>query len=303
MRIILIVMLMLSASISFAQNTGIGTITPTEKLDIAAGNVRIRNISTNPGAAGTDKTVVADANGVLKTLATTNTLTAVNGNLISTVNGLASTPAVPILATANNGLNAVAADVRLGGTLSAPTTIATSAVNTLAASGLQNATSSVGTVVVDANGVLKLKTAASISSVRVTGDITFTNNDQFYFINNNGTMTETFDNLNEFAGAQFTAVQTGLYQFNFSVNFAQSSNGAAYLGKLNVLSGNAATPSTYTSGNSKISGAVGTALSDICSVTDIVKLTAGQVIQFQAGIYQTTGGLTGKYVVSITRVD
>jgi hypothetical protein len=69
MRVILVVMLMLLKSISFAQNIGIGTTTPTEKLDVANGNLRIRNINTNPGTVGVDKTVVADANGVLKTVA------------------------------------------------------------------------------------------------------------------------------------------------------------------------------------------------------------------------------------------
>lgn len=72
MKQLFIIMLMLSISISFAQNTGIGTITPTEKLDVAGGNVRIRDINTTPGVAGTDKTVVVDANGVLKTLAATS---------------------------------------------------------------------------------------------------------------------------------------------------------------------------------------------------------------------------------------
>jgi hypothetical protein len=51
---------------------GIGTIAPTEKLDILSGNARIRDINTNTGVAGTDRTVVADANGVLKTIALTS---------------------------------------------------------------------------------------------------------------------------------------------------------------------------------------------------------------------------------------
>jgi hypothetical protein len=68
MRLPLFVMLMLLTSISFAQNTGIGTLTPTEKLDVASGNVKIRDINATPGTVGVDKTVVVDANGVLKTI-------------------------------------------------------------------------------------------------------------------------------------------------------------------------------------------------------------------------------------------
>jgi hypothetical protein len=59
-------MLMLVTSISFAQNTGIGTVTPTEKLDVATGNVRIRDINATPGTAASDKIVTAGSTGVLK---------------------------------------------------------------------------------------------------------------------------------------------------------------------------------------------------------------------------------------------
>ncbi|WP_336959075.1 hypothetical protein [Chryseobacterium contaminans] len=47
---------------------GIGTTTPTEKLDISSGNIRVRNINSNIGIGGTDRVVVADATGVLKTI-------------------------------------------------------------------------------------------------------------------------------------------------------------------------------------------------------------------------------------------
>lgn len=46
---------------------GVGTISPSESLDIFSGNARIRNINTNVETGGIDRNVVADANGVLKT--------------------------------------------------------------------------------------------------------------------------------------------------------------------------------------------------------------------------------------------
>ncbi|NML69230.1 hypothetical protein HHL23_05415 [Chryseobacterium sp. RP-3-3] len=49
-------------------NVGIGTTSPTDKLDVASGNARIRNINSNIGVGGTDRVVVADATGVLKTV-------------------------------------------------------------------------------------------------------------------------------------------------------------------------------------------------------------------------------------------
>ncbi|RZK93277.1 MAG: hypothetical protein EOO98_00035 [Pedobacter sp.] len=51
-------------------NVGIGDFTaanPSERLDIASGNVRIRDINLNTGTA-TDMLLVADASGVLKTV-------------------------------------------------------------------------------------------------------------------------------------------------------------------------------------------------------------------------------------------
>lgn len=56
------------AVITSAGNLGIATISPTEKLDIASGNARIRGINANIGIGGTDRVVVADATGVLKTI-------------------------------------------------------------------------------------------------------------------------------------------------------------------------------------------------------------------------------------------
>ncbi|NML69060.1 hypothetical protein HHL23_04545 [Chryseobacterium sp. RP-3-3] len=57
-------------AVTFAQtgNVGINTATPTETLDIATGNLRVRNINTNTGTTG-DRLVVTDATGVFKTVA------------------------------------------------------------------------------------------------------------------------------------------------------------------------------------------------------------------------------------------
>ncbi|WFB69270.1 hypothetical protein [Chryseobacterium sp. WX] len=55
-------------SVTSGAKVGIGTVSPTEKLDVASGNARIRNINSNIGVGGTDRVVVADATGVLKTI-------------------------------------------------------------------------------------------------------------------------------------------------------------------------------------------------------------------------------------------
>ena len=53
---------------------GISTTIPSQNLDVATGNVRIRDINSNSGVATTDKVVVADASGVLKTIPKQNSL-------------------------------------------------------------------------------------------------------------------------------------------------------------------------------------------------------------------------------------
>jgi hypothetical protein len=55
-------------SVTSTGNVGVGTIAPTEKLDISSGNLRIRDINSNKGIGGMDRTVVADKDGVLKTI-------------------------------------------------------------------------------------------------------------------------------------------------------------------------------------------------------------------------------------------
>lgn len=59
-------------SVYHSGNVGIGdnpnSNPASEKLDVASGNVRIRDINSNTGDRSTDKIVVANANGVLKTI-------------------------------------------------------------------------------------------------------------------------------------------------------------------------------------------------------------------------------------------
>lgn len=64
-KVIIISGLLCSIAYS-AQNTGIGTTNPTEKLEVA-GNIKSTTLNANTGSA-TDKIVVADASGVLKTI-------------------------------------------------------------------------------------------------------------------------------------------------------------------------------------------------------------------------------------------
>jgi hypothetical protein len=102
-----------------------------------------------------------DATVAAAVTATTNTLTATNGALVSTVNGVATTPAVNVLTGADNGLTPTNGNVKLGGSLTAATTITTDATKTLAIAGLQDGVAADKMVVVDGNGVLKSVTATT----------------------------------------------------------------------------------------------------------------------------------------------
>lgn len=55
-------------SVTNTGNVGLGTVKPTERLDVISGNVRIRTINSNIGTGGKDRAVVADSQGVLKTV-------------------------------------------------------------------------------------------------------------------------------------------------------------------------------------------------------------------------------------------
>ncbi|KAF2515551.1 beta strand repeat-containing protein [Flavobacterium foetidum] len=212
---------------------GINTNDPQAQLDVN-GQARVRTLPT--GLVATDKIVTADTDGNLRTLlpadlvpATTvsntssvntltttvndvtgtgvniinsNTLTATDGNLVSRVNGVETTPAVPVLVSADNGLTATNGKVQLGGGLTKPTTIATTATNTLAISGLQTVTAPTtndNLVTTDASGVLHQRTVAdAVGSVgwlitgngNTSGASNFigTTNDQYLSFKVNGTV-------------------------------------------------------------------------------------------------------------------
>jgi|GEM_PF-1354553 len=73
------------ANVTSAQtNTGIGTITPTERLDVGTGNVRIRDVNAITGTV-TDKVLVADGTGIVKSFPMSGipTIYTANGSLTS----------------------------------------------------------------------------------------------------------------------------------------------------------------------------------------------------------------------------
>lgn len=145
-------------------NVGIGSTNPTYKLDIT-GKVRItdslvanssRIISLNSGSIN-DSLVVSDpSTGILKRISA-NRISGSGSSKDST--------------TASNGLTLTGKDVRLGGALSAATTITTSATNTLALAGLQSGTLNDSFIVADASsGLLKRISSANLAGWTLRGN-------------------------------------------------------------------------------------------------------------------------------------
>jgi len=173
--------------------------------------------------------------------------------------------------------------------------------------GLSNATSTAGTIVTDANGVLKKRNTDNISTVRVSGNVTLsTSTNTPVFIDSTEPPTETFDNLNEFSGNTFTASQTGLYQVSFTGRYLQ--NSSFYTGSVWLYVGNGPNPPVYGTLdmggiNPKASGP--TIVNYPLSVTksELVKLTAGQVIQFKMSTYGASVSVSGTYIITVNRVD
>ncbi len=99
-----------------SSKVGIGTLTPAAKLDVA-GKVKITD-----GTQGNGKIFVSNASGV--------------GSWVTPASALSGS--VKDSTTASNGLTESTNNIKLGGTLSEATTIATSGSNTLAITGLQS---------------------------------------------------------------------------------------------------------------------------------------------------------------------
>ncbi|MFC4476350.1 tail fiber domain-containing protein [Flavobacterium chungangensis] len=142
--------------------SGSGTATDPYKVDTPS--IPATTVS-NTSTANNLNTTVNGVTGTNVNIINSNVLEATNGNLISTVNGVASAPAIPILIAADNGLTAVNGNVQLGGSLVQPTTLTTTAANSLAISGLQAGTATDNIIVSDpATGVLKTVTATALNT-------------------------------------------------------------------------------------------------------------------------------------------
>lgn len=180
------------------------------------------------------------------------------------------------------------------------------AINPLRLEGLQASVGTIGSLTVNSTGVVQVQNSATISAVRATGNVSITVNNTFTTI---GTPTETFDNLNELNGTTFTAAVTGLYRVDFSVNYPQRANtedgGDGYLALVTInLNGTSYSTKMTKVALPEVSGAPS---SITANYSELIKMTAGNTLTFQAASFGSTpttaAPINGSYVVNIVRID
>jgi len=226
----------------------------------------------------------------------------------STGLNLTTTNATPLnFLTSGIGRMTITSGGNVGiGTTAATNKLHINATNPVRLEGLQESSGTSGSLTVNSTGVVQLQNSSSISAVRATGNITITVNNTF---TNTGAATETFDNLNEFAGNTFTAAATGLYKVDFRINFPQrpgsEDSGDGYLGTTNVILNG----TVYSSASTKITlpEISGAAATNSCTDSVLVKMNAGNTLAFQGSSYGSTvnagNPITASYVITITRID
>jgi hypothetical protein len=189
---------------------------------------------------------------------------------------------------------------------------ATATTDPVCFAGLQPAdATAIGTLVTDINGVIRVRSANTISAVRVTGNLTNIPNENasFNYIDGLSSPMITFDNLGEFSGHTFTAMQAGLYQVTFKINYDQyptttTSNGTTitndggdgYLARV-LMSGS----SVY--GKITVPEANHYPSSNTVTTSILSKLTKGGKVTFQVYITGASGVHTASYVADIVRID
>lgn len=170
--------------------------------------------------------------------------------------------------------------------------------------GLQDAgTNTIGTIITDNNGVLKLKDAFAISAINYTGSFKIASNNQRQSITSNAPnstgQTRVMDNFAEFDGSIFKARQAGLYSVTFTVAFNQGvfDDGDGYLGWININNS-----TSYTKVPEITTGEPVSSVSAVKKT--LLQLAAGDTINFFVTTYGGGGGgATGSYAITIVRVD
>lgn len=283
-------------TMSLSGNTLTSTVNGVAATSNSVGTV------SNTSTANTLTTTVNGIAGTAVNIINSNTLSLSNGALTSTVNGVSNSPAINILANANNGITATNGTAQLGGALTQPTTITTSASNTIALTGLQTGASTDSLLVIAASGSVIKKIAAPQSFPQLLVDARRTTayapGTTFATLVYNTTNINTGSAYSTSTGS-FTAPATGLYEiiinngYNWAGVNAQIINQIIVNGVVDMEKAISSYP-TVTTTNTTVSG------------NTIVSMTAGQTASISVGGEIGTANPlvgAGQHVLKIIRLQ
>jgi len=146
-------------------------VNSAELAALITAGTKVSNVSANNTISTTVNGVTSLAVDIIRN----NSLSISNGVLTSNVNGVESSTGVNVLSSANSGLSSDKGNVQLGGALTKPSAIATSATNTLAFTGLQNGNVATDDLLVVApnTGIVRKISSNVLSGVNVVKSIEF----------------------------------------------------------------------------------------------------------------------------------
>ncbi|MBB4805916.1 hypothetical protein HNP38_001188 [Chryseobacterium defluvii] len=173
--------------------------------------------------------------------------------------------------------------------------------------GLQSNQSNLNELVSTSTGVVKKQDLNSISAVRVTGTLNMPVNNIIYATNATSAPVEEYDNLNEFSGNVFTASQAGLYMAVLTITYPQRSSGSdagdgylayAIINDSGAGGGEFMNKKIYNPESSLV------AASQYITAKYLVKMNAGQILNFETLVYGSTNNVNGvTYKINIVRMD
>jgi hypothetical protein len=187
---------------------GIGTSTPQNALDVNAASNPLKLTGLVSGAL-TDSILTINASGVVRRVAS------------SRLNVADST-------TASNGLTLSSKDVRLGGALTAATTITTTATNTLSIAGLQSGSTNDSVLMITSGNVVRRINASAVAKEPfnvVGGSVQATSNTQNIYTQGNVSVGKTTNTATLDVGGKVKADST-ISAPNFAATVQALSSGS-----------------------------------------------------------------------------